>query len=529
MKWAPLKRLVSDPPTGGTAFWAWFAATRSVGAALGWSASLLTVRGTVAVCSVASAKAEAGIPRNNTMGGIHTVFHTSSPTGMCLSVLTLPQLSSVVWCTTMPSSQRLPDLVRSEGGRSRNIPIESLLAGVLAALLAMPSGVSVSLSIGAAIALALSPVTVPTLWRDKRGRWLLISLVALVPSGWLVAQASLLQDHGRTFSSKIFLFQAALPVGLLASVVGAYWCITKLGLQRFLLISFAGQLAAEPIVNPMLYVNPWKCGLALPVSMLVILLFARSRFLLVLVATPLLVAVSIAADFRSWTALLFISTVLTVFTGRRSTQLSTSRMASLWFVTGAASMAVAWLITQASTAGMLGEYLQRRTMTQLANTNGNLLLGGRPEWGAAIALWRESPLGLGIGVSPSSDDYWLAIRSLPLGSFAQQEIHGVARYFREGLVSFHSTLWTFWANYGAAGVLFTVLALACAARATMTATAGTRSTHLRASVALLMLSCIWDLLFSPTIVSLLAIALATALHILCGPRGDQSINYKDPR
>jgi len=395
--------------------------------------------------------------------------------------------------------------------QSADLSIDTIAAVILAALIAVPSPISVNLSLGGAISLALTPVTLPTLWRNVRGRWLLIATLALVPMGWLVAQNSLLQDNGRTFSIQAFLYQSALPVGISASMVGAYWCITKLGIQRFLLLSFAGLLAAEP--STFSQDNAWKYGLALPISMLVILLVARNRLLLGLVVTPFLVAVSIIADFRSWTAILGITAVLVVFARSRWTLPSPSRVASLGLVTFAAGLAVAWLTIQASTAGLLGDYLEQRTKNQLEASNGNLILGGRPEWGAAIALWRENPLGIGIGVTPSTDDYWLAIRSMPLGSRGLQEISNVATSFQQGQVNFHSTFWTFWGIYGVAGLLFSILALTYVVHATMLAVARLTCPNVRAAVVLLMLSSIWDFLFSPTVAAQLAVALATALHL----------------
>lgn len=393
--------------------------------------------------------------------------------------------------------------------------IDQVAAGILAVLIAIPSPISVNLTVGGAFSLALTPVTFPAIWRNTRGRWLLITILTLAPTGWLVAQNALLHDKGRTLSTGIFLYQTALPVGLLASVAGAYWCITKLGLQRFLLFSFAGLLATA--MSTYQAVNPWKYGLALPISMLVLLLLARNRLLLALIVTPFLAAVSVAADYRSWTALLAIASLLAVSVRSNWKPPSGSRVASLGLVAFAAGGIVAVGLAKASTAGLLGEYLKQRTVEQLEASNGNLFLGGRPEWGAAIALWRENPLGIGIGVTPSFEDFWLAIRSMPLGSRGLQEISNVAKSFQQGEINFHSTFWTFWGVYGFAGVVFSILILLYFAQATMMAAAKIGQLNVRAAVALLMLSSIWDTLFSPTITAHLAIALATALQILCRP------------
>lgn len=412
----------------------------------------------------------------------------------------------------MRNGEGLPGLYSAEAHQLGRSSSETLIAGVLAVLLAVPSGVSPSITVGGTIALILSPVTLPTLWRNKGGRWLLIALLALIPSGWLVAQISLLQDPGRSFNENIFGYEAALPLGLIASLVGAYWCTTKLGLQRFVLLSFAGLLAVAPLA-PWFVHGAWKYALALPVSVLVILLLARNRLLLSFVIMPLLIAVSIAGDFRSWIAFLALTTVLTVYTHAQSKKRSAWGIASLGVVTVASAVIVGWLIISAATEGMLGDYLEQRTRQQLDYSDGNLLLGGRPEWSAAIALWRRNPLGIGFGVAPSHVDYWLAIGNMPLGSQAQQLNSIVAFYFKQGQVNFHSTFWTFWGIYGAAGIIFATLSFVYLVQSAVITTQATGDIALRASILLISFSAIWAVLFSDTIVSQLAIALAIALHI----------------
>jgi hypothetical protein len=108
---------------------------------------------------------------------------------------------------------------------------------------------------------------------------------------------------------------------------------------------------------------------------------------------------------------------------------------------------------------------------------------------------------------------------MPLGNLAQQQNSGVAQNFKLGYVDFHSTFWTFWGVYGAAGVLFAALALVYLARSTLIATVTISSIALRASVILLMSGAIWDILYSPNAVPQLAIALSTALYIRGGPNG----------
>lgn len=407
-----------------------------------------------------------------------------------------------------------PDAPVVDRRRSTAPSIEKALATVLAALMTVPSPLSVNLSAGAILALALTPVTVPTLWRDPRGRRLMIATLLLVPVGWFTAQSALLEDNGRTFNTQVFLYQAAVPVGIFAALVGAAWCLKEIGLERFLWLSFAGLLATTPLTYAP--ENPWKYGFAFPVSILCLLLFGVNRLSLGLLAIPLLAAVSIAADFRSWLVILGITAALVITPVNRTTGPSKSSLPAL--VTAMFGVIAGAFVLQLSSSGFLGGELAKRTRQQLENAGGNVLLGGRPEWGAGFALWRENPLGFGVGVTPSSTDYWLAIRNMPVGSRGSQESSVVADALQQGLFNLHSTFLTFWCIYGVAGVLFSVVALHSLVRATnLVMSLKLPRLNVQSAVICLMLASIWDILFSPTVAAQLGVALAVASQIPNNP------------
>lgn len=401
-------------------------------------------------------------------------------------------------------------------------PADTLVAGVLALVIGVPSPISVSLSVGSLIALMLLPVTLHTLWGSRLGRWLLITTLGLVPSGWLTAQASLLRDTGRTFDMKWFLYESAMPLGLAASIVGAHWCITKLGLERFLQLSLTGVLAAVPLIEHKYEDNLWKYSLAIPISILSMLFFAKGRLILALIVLPVLTLVSIAAEYRSWTVFLLLATMLTVLPGHRLTRPSALRLTLLGLTTITATIFISRLGIKMATDGTLGSNLRDRTFRQLELSNGNLLLAARPGWSAAINFWQRDPLGIGIGVAPSSKDYWLAVHSMPQGVSAQDPSF-ILYHFIQGKIEFHSLFWTYWGIYGIVGALFALLALFYCSYAMIVSAASTRKTHLRAAFILLMLSTAWDILFSPTSVALLSIGLATSIHII--ERSDPRIAY----
>lgn len=418
-------------------------------------------------------------------------------------------------------TRRETSLVRRPRPTGR-LAADTLLAGIIALLIAVPSPISVSLSVGSLIALALLPVTVHTLWGSTRGKWLLITILGLVPSGWLTAQASLLRDTGRTFDTKWLFYESAMPLGLAASIAGAHWSISKLGLERFLQLSLAGVLAAVPLIDERNQDNLWKYGLAIPISILSILFLAKSRLVLGLIVVPMLTLVSISADYRSWIAFLVLTTVLTVLPGNRLTRPSTWRLTLVGLTSIAATIVISRLGVRMATGGAFGPDLQELTIRQLELSNGNLLLGARPGWGAAINLWQQNPFGIGIGVAPSANDYWLAVQSMPK-LVAEQDASFILSYFLQGKIEFHSTFWTFWGIYGPVGALFSLLALFYCSYAIIVSATSTRETHLRAAFVLLMLSSTWDILFSPTSVAILAIGLATSIHII--ERSDPRIDY----
>ena len=61
----------------------------------------------------------------------------------------------------MHSAQRLPEFNSSEGRHLGHLSIDTLAAGLVAALLAVPSGLSINISVGGILALILTPVTCP--------------------------------------------------------------------------------------------------------------------------------------------------------------------------------------------------------------------------------------------------------------------------------------------------------------------------------------------------------------------------------
>lgn len=139
---------------------------------------------------------------------------------------------------------------------------------------------------------------------------------------------------------------------------------------------------------------------------------------------------------------------------------------------------------------------------------GNLLLGARPEWGAAWSLAGQYPSGIGLGVAPSSADWSTAVRAMPFSNSTLQDSSTVSEYFRSGEVSFHSVLWTFWGTYGVLGLILVVVILVLCGQTLLTLDSLRLSTPFMSAAAVLMIGAAWDLLFSPVTLAPLAATLA---------------------
>ena len=382
-------------------------------------------------------------------------------------------------------------------------------AVAVALLLAVRTPFSANISFGVALALLAFPVTLRP-WLSSRSGVAITVLAGLaLVGGALLIEPGLTADPGRHFASGTAMYQASVLVGIVLSAAAAQWSLTVLGLNRFLVLWAVGLAVSSPFVGGGFAENPWKYGLALPVSVLVFSLVSRGGVVLNMTALATLVLVSTLFSYRSWIQVLVAgAVVISVLRSSREMPGRPRRSRVLvGFALGAGVLSFAWLLSAMATQGLLGESVQRRTVEQ-ANVAGNLLLGARPEWAAAWSLAERHPFGLGMGVSPSSADWSTAVRAMPFSSSALQDSGTVSGYFRSGEVAFHSVLWTFWGTYGVLGFVLVVVVLILIAKTLLSLDSLHLSTPYMAGVAVLMIGAAWDLLFSPLALAPLAATLA---------------------
>lgn len=266
-----------------------------------------------------------------------------------------------------------------------------------------------------------------------------------------------------------------------------------------------GMLAQVLLTYDRVADNPWKYGLAFPVT-LVALAFAAvfdKRPFISSIVLLAVIFVSISFGFRSFAAIGGVALVASLWLARsRPTTRPGLR------VLGLAALAYVGYVVFAMLAviGALGERNKIVSQEQIAQS-GSLLAGGRIETAAAFAMFRARPIGLGPGVLPTSDD-------IDVGRYAiwreGTDIDGtyVQDYLFGATVKLHSVAADLWVNFGIAGLAWAILLAVGIVTGLSARVALGRVQALYLFLAILAL---WDLAFSPIGTNLWEVLLASAL------------------
>ncbi|MEV7767985.1 hypothetical protein [Microbacterium sp. NPDC086615] len=224
----------------------------------------------------------------------------------------------------------------------------------------------------------------------------------------------------------------------------------------------------------------------------------------------LLAIVSVVSGYRSWALGLLLAAVLCVALPRVDRIRRTST-ASKFMLFAAIAAGSAWLVFELVLGGLFGEPVRERTELQLRWGDGNIVLGGRSEWGAALAGFIYRPLGFGSGVGPAAID-WAPIISGQRVPDGLKDYTTVAQYMTAGRIEFHSTFWNFWSHYGLVGMVLIAYAGWMLIRSSIGSASVANPTSI--VVVVLMVEILWNLLFSPTVIVTLGVAMGVALFKL---------------
>lgn len=379
--------------------------------------------------------------------------------------------------------------------------LPALAAGAAAMRFQFGPGITICL----VAAIVLAPVWIGTLREYRGARALLLLAIAATAYGALVT----LHDPKRPWDASLIVAQSSELMSLVGgaglllwarSSIGLSWTIAAFGGGALLNLALAG-------VNP---ANPWKFSLAVPIALIMLGLCMRSRSrALPIVLLGILAAASALADSRSMTSFLLLAAAALLWqaSAPRVTERPHPWLTILWIV--AAGVAAYSLLQAIILEGALGVAAAQRSQEQI-DSSGSLLLGGRPELGAATALIAEQPLGYGSGTLPVSSDVWLAKTGMAQLGYDPNNGY-VERYMFGGQYEVHSVIGDLWVRFGPIGAAVAVLIVVTGVAATILQLSARAAP---AALLFLTLLGVWDAFFSPMLTSYRTLALLFAVAAL---------------
>lgn len=341
-----------------------------------------------------------------------------------------------------------------------------------------------------AAALTLSPVIFSVAWKNPD-----LKRFGHLTCLWLVAIVLSDQIHrvpiGNTVSSLI------LPALLMLSTVAMAWVArgSRGRMRAVIVAAMASHIVFNVIYGTTYFsVNPWKYGLALPVTVLALGLFAgvgKARTLLSVGILAASGAYSFLNDFRSMSGLALAAIVLILFLRRPPKPGRKFAMTKLFVGLIVVGYAAYGAYAFAASEGMLPAEAAAKYQMQVRQ--GNLLIAARPEIVGSLHAIQTSPLvGLGTGGQLDSEarsDVFSTLYEAGATVNKEQQL----RLFENGVNS-HSLLFSSWVSAGILGALPWAFLIFLAMRAIAKRT-------VRGGFAPLAvfwgLATSWDVLFSP--------------------------------
>ncbi|MFI5623843.1 hypothetical protein ACIA03_10275 [Nocardioides sp. NPDC051685] len=399
--------------------------------------------------------------------------------------------------------------------------LTALLAGAAAFLAGTDFHLVRGLTVGGLMGAALAPV-----WIREAGRYrgavlggvLLLACLfsALALTTWRSA------THPPTEAGLLF---ELVPVVSAVMCVGALLWAQRVLSPGVVVCLYAVGSFMTATMGSRFAEDPWRFGFAEPATMLLLgICLMVKRVGADMVALGALTAVTALSGARSMSAFLIMTAVLLLWQHRpRTAKRTTSALLSLVLV-GALGFGLYRALEGAALDGYLGQSAQERTEEQ-TRTAGSLILGGRPEIGATVALMMHEPLGYGAGTMATSTDMQVAKQGM--SRLGYDPDNGYVEHYMFGTrIEVHSLMGDLWVWFGLAGLVLSVWLLWLAASYLG------RSMAYRTGTALgiyLALQLGWNLFFGPIISSLPPLALALGVFLLQRNEADPAPPAPAPR
>lgn len=392
---------------------------------------------------------------------------------------------------------------REDIGQQR---IGRVLATAALVLLGMRYEIAQGISAGHLAAIALLPLWWPALRRYWGARTVVgLGAVALAAGLWLAWLSS--TDH--SVSRGVLVQSVALLLTVLLGIGVVAWARTLLKDWQVGLSFGVGLVLAISPGTGQFDVNAWKFGFALPAAVVLLSLVARrGRRGLEVLTLLALAAASAVNDARSGFALLGLAAVVSALQwGRRRAKAPRNRVLTLVLL-GALGLAVYNAGLALVLEGRLGEATQQRSLEQIERS-GSIILGGRPELSATLALMAERPWGLGPGVAATLDEILVAKSGM-----AEINYDGNNNYVEEYMfgprTELHSVFGDLWIVFGIPGLALAGVLLVLLVRNLLTALSTKSASGLFVYVSCLSL---WNFFFGPLSTSAPVLVLAIGLGL----------------
>jgi hypothetical protein len=340
---------------------------------------------------------------------------------------------------------------------------------------------------------------------------LAVGTAALALGLWLAWFSS--RDHA--VSLGVLVQNLALLAYVLLGVGLVLWARTLLKDWQVGLAFGIGLALAVPPGNAQYLANPWKYGLGITAAVIVLSLAARTGKRAVEVGASVALAISFAAfTARSAFGVLVLTAVIVAFQAGRPREDGRRR----WFLVVAAlalsAVAAYNLGVALLSEGYLGEASQQRTIRQIERS-GSVLVGGRPEIAATVALIQDRPWGLGPGVAANLHDVLVAKTGMAELNYDPNNGY-VERYMLGARSTLHSIVGDMWIRFGIPGLAFALTALVVLVRELAIRI---RSRTASALVVYAALWTVWSFFFEPlsSAAALLVVALGLTLQRIAAP------------
>jgi hypothetical protein len=380
-------------------------------------------------------------------------------------------------------------------------------------------GFDLHIGYGASATLLAAGVLLP-LWAGTLGRYRLgptiAALTVLTVLSGLVLRDLTAADRG--FDPNVAALSVLLLLSGVAGLVLLLWARLWVPLHRVVALYGLGGLAGAVFEGNL----SWKYALVVPTIYLVLGLVEGRPDRLLPVAAIVVLGVSGALfEARSVFGLSLLAAMLTLWQHRRRTG-PRSRWTPALVLAGTAVVIYA-LTTALLTGGHLGEELQERSITQIERS-GSLIGGGRPEWAVTRELVIRRPIGYGVGVVPSWEDFMA-------GNAGLRSINIVDRgylqnYLFGGQFRLHSVAADLWVSYGLVGLALAGL-MAVALIRSLSFSLAARAASTSGIFACVL--ALWYLLFGPIWSNWHDVCAAVGLTLLLQERGQASAPLRSTR